>query len=102
MGIHADHWRARLVGTALRIILAAGSLVAQELGQWSFADGGKDWTAGRLEGLATDYTLWRSVILYLTGRYGPDVASGACAARSRIPTGSMASRMRTPAGWRGR
>jgi hypothetical protein len=30
----------------------------------------RDWAAGKLDGLADDYTLWRSVVLNLNARYG--------------------------------
>ncbi len=44
MWFAVPRWQAWLTGVAMSVLFAAGG-GAQELGQWSFADGAQDWTA---------------------------------------------------------
>ena len=62
--------KCRTIPEYRRVELANESLTLFEL----FMKMRRDWAAGRLESLADDYTLWRSIVLYLNGRYGGNVA----------------------------
>ncbi|MDA0842271.1 MAG: DUF4838 domain-containing protein, partial [Planctomycetota bacterium] len=64
--------KCRTIPEYRRVELANESLTLFEL----FMKMRRDWAAGRLNSLADDYTLWRSSILYLNGRYGGDIAFG--------------------------
>ena len=64
--------KCRTIPEYRRVELANESLTLFEL----FMKMRRDWAAGRLQGLADDYTLWRSMILYLNGRDGGDIAFG--------------------------